>query len=153
MYRLLLVFFVLVSPFTILAQDRQRQKEFNLYHGLALDGYDAVSYFSGDPVKGKKSFSYTWQGVTYHFANAANLERFKKAPADYEPQYGGWCAYAMGNTGEKVEVDPETYKILNGKLYLFYNKYFTNTLKSWNKNEVTLKRQADANWKKVFYVH
>ena len=78
-------------------------------------------------------------------------ELFKKNPAQYEPQYGGWCAYAMGNDGSKVEVDPETFKILNAKLYLFYNKYFTNTLKSWNKDEGRLMKSADANWMKFYH--
>ena len=57
----------------------------------------------------------------------------------------------MGKSGDKVEVDPETFKILNGKLYLFYNKYFNNTLKSWNKDEVNLKAKADANWQKIYH--
>ena len=74
---------------------------------------------------------------------------FLKNPKNYEPQYGGWCAYAMGSNGEKVEVDPETYKILDGKLYVFYNAYFNNTLKSWNKDEAKLKKQADKNWQKI----
>jgi hypothetical protein len=55
----------------------------------------------------------------------------------------------MGAKGEKVEVDPETFKIVNGKLFLFYNAYFNNTLKSWNKDEANLNRKADANWKKI----
>ena len=84
----------------------------------------------------------------YYFSSQQNLNLFKANPSKYEPQFGGWCAYAMGNTGEKVEVDPETFKILNGKLYLFYNKLFTNTLKSWNKNENKLLNQANANWLK-----
>ena len=46
-----------------------------------------------------------------------------------------------------VEIDPETFKILNGKLYLFYNKGFTNTLPLWNKDETKLKSKADENWK------
>ena len=63
----------------------------------------------------------------------------------------GWCAYAMGAKGEKVSIDPETFKIINGKLYLFYNSYFNNTLKSWNKNEPTLKAKADVNWKRIYH--
>jgi hypothetical protein len=55
----------------------------------------------------------------------------------------------MGAKGENVEVDPETFKIVNGKLFLFYNAYFNNTLKSWNKDEANLNRKADANWKKI----
>ena len=61
----------------------------------------------------------------------------------------GWCAYAMGAKGEKVEVDPETFKIVDGKLYLFYNKFFNNTLESWNKDEARLRSNADKNWSKI----
>lgn len=125
-----------------------RKKEFLLDKGTAISGYDATSYFAGKPQKGKKDFSYTHEGVTYLFTNANNLETFKKNPAKYEPQYGGWCAYAMGTKGEKVEVDPETYKVLNGKLYLFYHTFFSNTLNDWNKDENALKTKADANWTK-----
>ena len=56
----------------------------------------------------------------------------------------------MGATGEKVVVDPETFKIVNGKLFLFYNKYLNNTLKSWNKDEKALNARADVNWKKIY---
>ncbi len=54
----------------------------------------------------------------------------------------------MGETGEKVKVDPETYKILDGRLYLFYNFWGNNTLKDWNKNEQQLKRSGDQKWQK-----
>jgi hypothetical protein len=81
--------------------------------------------------------------------NAANLNRFKKDPRQYEPAYGGWCAYAMGKTGEKVKIDPETYKVVNGKLYLFYNFWGNNTLEDWNKNELNLKTSADKKWKQI----
>ena len=57
-------------------------------------------------------------------------EVFLKNPTNFEPEYGGWCAYAMGDSGEKVTINPETFKIINGKLYLFYNAFLTNTLKS-----------------------
>mgnify|MGYP000875771816 FL=1 len=52
----------------------------------------------------------------------------------------------MGATGEKVEVDPETFKVKEGKVYLFYNAYFNNTLTSWNKDEARLHQAADRNW-------
>jgi len=118
--------------------------------GLAIEGYDPVAYFvSGKAIEGKKEYSYTLNGVTYEFSSAQNRDLFKAAPAKYQPQYGGWCAYAMGAKGEKVEVDPGTFKVLDGKLYLFYNKYFNNTLKSWNKDEANLKMKADANWTKI----
>ena len=127
-----------------------RTKHFNLEHNLAIQGYDPVAYFKQNTaVKGSKDLAVFYQGVTYYFSSAANKEEFKKNPALYEPQYGGWCAYAMGSKGEKVEIDPKTFKITNGKLYLFYNKFFNNTLTSWNKDEMGLKDKADINWKTI----
>ena len=78
-----------------------------------------------------------------------DLNSFQANPEKFEPQYGGWCAYAMGHDGSKVEVDPETFKIINGKLFLFYNRFFNNTLKTWNQDESKLHAQADANWQKI----
>ncbi|MEO7531133.1 MAG: YHS domain-containing (seleno)protein, partial [Sediminibacterium sp.] len=91
------------------------------------------------------------EGVTYRFESAKNKQLFMADPAKYEPQYGGWCAYAMGAKGEKVSVDPATFKIIDGKLFLFYNRFFNNTLKDWNKDEANLKTGADRNWKKFTY--
>jgi YHS domain-containing protein len=147
-HSLFLVFLIAVSTIAQ-AQTATRQKNYNLNKGVAINGYDPVSYFKNKPEKGSAAISYVYDGVTYRFANAAHLAEFKQNQAGFEPQYGGWCAYAMGNTGEKVEVDPETYKIIDGKLYLFYNHLFTNTLKTWNKNEASLKAKADANWPKI----
>jgi YHS domain-containing protein len=130
--------------------DQARKKEFNISNkGIALQGYDAVSYFkSAAPKMGTAEFAYTYQGITYWFESKANKVEFASNSTKYEPAYGGWCAYAMGNSGEKVEVNPETFKIINNTLYLFYNAYFTNTLTKWNKNEAVLKAAADNNWKK-----
>jgi YHS domain-containing protein len=127
-----------------------RKKHFNLDNGLAIEGYDPVAYFKmNKAIKGKKDFSIYHQGSTYYFSSQANKDLFKANPSEYEPQYGGWCAYAMGSDGEKVSVDPETFKIINNKLYLFYNKLFNNTLKSWNKDENNLKKKADENWSRI----
>jgi YHS domain-containing protein len=130
-----------------------RKKHFNLTSSsLAISGYDPVAYFKiNKAVKGKKDLSVNHQGVLYYFSSVENKEEFKKNPSKYEPEYGGWCAFAMGDYGEKVNVDPETFKITNGKLYLFYNKFFNNTLKSWNKDEANLKNKGDINWRKIFH--
>lgn len=128
-----------------------QNKNFNLdKSALAIEGYDPVAYFvSGKPMEGKASIALVVDGVTYRFINAQNRDLFKAAPSKYQPQYGGWCAYAMGAKGEKVSVDPETFKVLDGKLYLFYNRFFNNTLKDWNKDESSLKLKADKNWLKI----
>lgn len=128
-----------------------RKKQFNTEDNLAIQGYDPVAYFAlGKAVKGSKDNAVFYQGVTYYFSSAANKEAFKKEPARYEPQYGGWCAYAMGAKGEKVSVDPKTFKVLDGKLFLFYNKFFNNTLTDWNKDETNLHSKADINWEKIY---
>jgi len=145
---LLLVF----TSLSVQAQSDKRRKEYNLGKmTLAIQGYDPVSYLDGQAEKGSPSNAVVYEGVTYHFSSIAHREKFKIDPAKYEPQYGGWCAYAMGKTGEKVEVDPKTFKVLNGKLFLFYNKYINNTLKSWNKDEKNLNASADINWKKIYH--
>ena len=141
---------LLVLSGSSLAQttDESRRELFNLgKENLAIKGYDPVSYFVSDkPLEGSKEFSYTYMGVVYRFANAGNLETFKADPVKYEPAYGGWCAYAMGKD-YLADINPETYKILDGKLLLFYNKLFTNTLPKWNKDESTLYPAAEKNWK------
>ena len=132
------------------SQEATRVKQFNLAKsGLAIEGYDPVAYFTQKKaVKGKSNLGSTYEGVIYYFSSQVNKDAFVKNPTTYEPQYGGWCSYAMGANGEKVEVDPETFKIVDGKLNLYYNAYFNNTLKSWNKEETNLKKKADINWKK-----
>jgi len=131
-------------------ESAKRIKECNIEDGVALQGYDPVSYFSGKPLKGNKKYTTAYQGINYLFANESNKEIFKKEPAKYEPEYGGWCAYAMGENGEKVNIDPQTYKIKDGKLYVFYNRFFNNTLDKWNKDEKNYKRKADVNWSKIY---
>jgi len=129
----------------------KRVKEFNLNKTIALSGYDPVAYFKhGKAVEGKKEYAVTTEGVTFYCSSSSNKDLLQKNPLAYEPQYGGWCAYAMGSNGEKVEVDPETFKIIDNKLYLYYNAYFNNTLKNWNKDETNLKQKADVNWSKFY---
>jgi len=135
---------------SLMAQSREvRVRQFNIEEGIALQEYDPVAYFTVQKaLKGRKEFAYTHQGITYYFFSQDNKYLFMKNPAHYEPQYGGWCAYAMA-AGEKVEIDPKTFKIVEGKLYLFYNFFFNNTLTDWNKNEQSLKGRADSNWAKI----
>jgi YHS domain-containing protein len=126
-----------------------RQKTFNTKKNVAIEGYDPVSYFKEGPEEGNSSMQFSHEGIIYYFSNVENFNLFKANPKKYEPQYGGWCAYAMGEKGEKVKVDPETYKIVNGKLYLYYNFWGNNTLESWNENEEILLKNAEGNWLKI----
>jgi YHS domain-containing protein len=68
----------------------------NSEHGLAIKGYDPVSYFiTGKPMPGLAQFSTTYKGATYRYASAENRNRFLAAPEQFLPQYGGYCAYAI----------------------------------------------------------
>ncbi len=145
------VFAVLLLNSSSFAQQATRTAQFNIEKGVALQGYDPVAYFTQNKaIKGKKELAVAAEGVTYYFATAEDKELFKKDYKKYEPQYGGWCAYAMGATSEKVDIDPETFKIVAGKLYLFYHSWTNNTLNKWNKNEANLKAKADVSWTKFF---
>ncbi|MES2890820.1 MAG: YHS domain-containing (seleno)protein [Bacteroidota bacterium] len=148
---LAIMLFVALSS-KVTAQESLRKTHFNLKSQVAIQGYDPVAYFNlGHAEKGKEHLAVFYQGVNYYFSNNANKELFKKQPAKYEPAYGGWCAYAMGASAEKVSIDPATFKIVDGRLFLFYNKFFNNTLKDWNKKQAELEAAADANWSKLFH--
>jgi YHS domain-containing protein len=122
----------------------------NLKGGYAAEGYDVVAYFSKTAVKGNAKFATTHKGAGYKFSSLENLEKFKKSPDTYAPQYGGWCAYAIALKSKKVGIDPKTYEIRGGKLYLFYNSWGTDTLKLWLKEKpAKLKIAADKNWAKI----
>ena len=99
----------------------------NIYTGFfgntALGGYDAVSYFEMSKAeKGNKNFATEHKGVVWHFSSEAHLNMFKRAPEKYMPQYGGFCAWAVAVKKTRASGDPEYWKIVNGKLYLNYDK-------------------------------
>ncbi len=145
---LLLSITMAFSNVNIAAQSDIRKKNFNIdKNGVAIQGYDPVAYFeSNKAIEGKSSINLLVDGIIYYFSTLQNKELFRANPSKYEPQYGGWCAYAMGATGEKVEIDPSTFKIVNGKLNLFYHTWVNNTLTKWNKEEASLKSKAAINW-------
>lgn len=125
-------------------------QEYNLKKGYVAEGYDVVSYFSNTAEKGDTAYTATFEGVKFKFVSKQNLETFKKAPKKYIPAYGGFCAYALGTKAERVSIDPETFEIRDGKLYLFYNSWGINTFKMWQEEGAEqLKEKADKNWVKI----
>ncbi|MCZ8355384.1 MAG: YHS domain-containing (seleno)protein [Cyclobacteriaceae bacterium] len=119
-------------------------------NGLALGGFDVVAYFSGKAKKGDAKINATFNNANYLFSSTANRDAFKKNPTKYLPQYDGYCAWAVGAKNAKFPVNPETFKIIDNKLYLFYNGPFNggnfNTLVEWNTDEANLLKTANANW-------
>jgi len=128
----------------------QAQENLNLKNGVATEGYDVVTYFNNEAIKGEKNYTFKYEGAIYQFSTSKNLEIFKKNPEMYAPQYGGYCAYAVAVKGEKVGVNPKSFQILDNKLYLFYDSWGVNTLEKWNnEGEEELQKQADENWEKI----
>ena len=114
--------------------------------GVAIQGYDPVAYFSeSKPVKGSNEFSYEWQGATWHFSNAENRDLFAAEPDKYAPQYGGYCAWAV-KEGTTAPIDPQAWKIVDGKLYLNLNP---NIQKRWEEDIPGNIAKADQNWPEV----
>ena len=143
----LIPLYLLIISTSLLAQKTQ----YNTTRGYVTEGYDVVSYFTNkEPLEGENKLTITFDGTKFKFSSEQNLKLFKANPKKYIPQYGGYCAYAMGKKGEKVAIDPENYEIRDGKLYLFYNSWINNTLKSWKQGGAEkLKKQADINWLRV----
>lgn len=120
---------------------------------VAIGGYDLVAYFKQNKaVKGTPANKTTYDNVIYYFANAEDKDTFSKNPEAYLPQYDGYCALAIGTKKKKVSINPETFKVTDGKLYLFYNATLPlghekfNSLEPWNEDEPNLIKKADSNW-------
>ncbi|MEO1045309.1 MAG: YHS domain-containing (seleno)protein [Pseudomonadota bacterium] len=113
----------------------------------AVSGYDVVSYFEGNgqPVRGSDKFKVSYKGANYFFASAANATKFKQNPTAFAPQYGGHCAWAMSR-GSLAPGDPLLYKVVDGKLYLNFNK---NVQQTWLKDVPGFIAKADAQWPSI----
>ncbi len=112
-------------------------------NGVALKGYDPVSYFVDvKPSQGMEKFMAKHDGATYLFSSEKNRDTFVASPAKFVPEYGGFCAYGAAKGG-KFEVDPMAYTVVDGKLYLNKNK---DVQKLWTADVPGFISQADRNW-------
>jgi YHS domain-containing protein len=128
-----------------IAASGQRSPVF-IQSGKAISGYDAVSYFTkSKPIQGNEKFVYSWNGAKWYFESADNLKAFSSNPDRYAPQYGGYCAYGMAN-GYKAPTEKDAWTIVNGKLYLNYNK---EVQKLWVDKQSEFIGKADKNWPSV----
>lgn len=128
----------------------QNETDYNTKKGFVANGYDLTSYFNNKPEKGNKKNILHLRGLKFKFSSKENLIKFKANPDKYLPQYGGYCAYAVAEKGKKVSINPESFEIRDGKLYLFYNSWGVNTLELWQENNPEgLKDKADQLWKTI----
>lgn len=111
--------------------------------GVAIRGSDPVAYFTeGRPIQGSPDFAAEWGGATWHFASGANRSRFLAEPEAYAPQYGGFCAWAVSQ-GYTAPIDPEAWRIVDGRLYLNYDR---SIQRRWEADIPGHIARADTNW-------
>jgi hypothetical protein len=112
-------------------------------NGLALKGFDAVAYFNqGKAIEGKKEFEHTWMDATWRFSTAENHDLFAKSPEKYAPQFGGYCAFGVTG-GYLAPTDPTAWKVVEGKLYLNYDK---DIQKKWSEDIPGNIKKANEKW-------
>jgi len=114
--------------------------------GYALRGYDPVAYFEAKaPTRGDAAHRVVYRGSTFLFASEQNRRKFAADPEHYAPQFGGFCALGTAN-GYKVSTEPDAFKVVDGKLYLNYNR---KVFDIWTKDEPGYIARANRNWPEV----
>ena len=139
---------LLLSRYT-LAETPLHQRYNLMGESVGLASYYPVAYFpegGGKSAKGLTNFSHQHNGVTYRFSSKENLERFIKNPTRYLPAYGGWCAWAVAELGKRVDVDPESFIVRDGRLFVFYRDPSLDTRSLWLKNVNEFINRGDAKW-------
>lgn len=101
------------------AQEADRGEVWTDVWGLALGGYDAVSYFGADgPRRGSRAFELHWRGGAWLFADMDKMEAFARAPTSFAPAFGGYCAQTLAAAQRLVGCDPNVFVIHSGRLVL-----------------------------------
>ncbi len=89
--------------------------------GIAIGGYDPVSYFTKEePELGFPEYEYIWFGVSWIFTSEANRDIFALNPQTYAPIFGGHGTMSLSR-GYLSDGNPHIFKILGGRLFLFYS--------------------------------
>ena len=148
------LFFLTICMASIVQVGNSQKPSFTNDDKVALNGYDVVAYHNAhSAVRGSNEHTAIVEGTTYYFSNVANQKAFKENHGNYLPQFGGFCAFAMAMQGKTVPSDPNTFKIRDGKLYMFYNDFYQgkpfNTIVPWNGAEQEMLQKATANWSKT----
>ena len=114
--------------------------------GNAIDGYDPVAYhLDGRSVEGSSDFEFEWMGATWRFASAEHRDLFAADPDAYAPAYGGYCAYGVA-LRNKPSIDPEAWRIVDGRLYLNLSK---SIQARWEQDIPGYIVKADAIWPEI----
>jgi len=126
----------------VLAGDKDKIGNADESH-VAIKGYDTIAYFTEQrAVKGKEEFEFSWEGVRWLFSSAADRDLFAADPERFSPQYGGHCALGMA-AGKVGPINPELWKIVDGKLYFASSKAASDRFAA---NEAEIIKKANQQW-------
>jgi YHS domain-containing protein len=118
------------------------------FGNVAILGYDPVAYFSeGRAVKGSPEIKQSWLGAIWYFSSDANRDAFAADPIRYAPQYGGFCAMSTAFGEISANIDPEAWRIIDGRLYLFGGK--AGLEEDFDPNAAKVLADAEAHWPEV----
>lgn len=113
---------------------------------LGLHGVDPVAFIDiGNRVEGTAEYTAVHDGVAYYFATRQNMNAFKRAPAKYLPQNGGFCTFGV-SVGKKFDGDPQYADVHNGKLYVFLNE---DIFRNYQKDKTGVIAKAEKNWTRI----
>lgn len=76
--------------------------------GVILQGHDPVSLRQGHDQVGNAAIKTRYHGAVYHFATEENKQKFLANPNQYEPEFGGYCAYGLA-VGNLAPIELWTY--------------------------------------------
>lgn len=144
-----MAFLAVLAPAGLLggAADAGTSVNTGYFGGVAIEGYDPVAYFTeGRPMKGSEDYSLEWLGAVWQFANAEHRDLFAQTPLKYAPQYGGHCSAGVAFGENTINIDPEAWSIVDGKLYLQYSKA---GVEEWERHREEWIARAEENWPEV----
>jgi hypothetical protein len=119
---------------------------FNSYTGLAIDGYDPVSYFvDGAPRLGRPDFELRFGGASWRFVNEGNMAAFAADPDVYAPRFGGRDPVAIVRDAA-APGHPMLWLIAENHLYLFYSEA---AQAAFAKDPETAVEAAERHWRDV----
>jgi hypothetical protein len=117
----------------------------NLSTGLAINGFDPVSYRLGvRPLAGRAEYELIQDRFVWRFASQANLEAFRDAPEIYMPAFGGFDPTGVAN-GVAVDSDPRQFAVVGSRLFLFRSADNRQRFL----RESSLLAQAESRWNAV----
>lgn len=144
-YRLGAIVALAVSCVGAAAAEERSPINTGYFGNVAISGYDPVAYFTdGRAVQGSPEINQSWLGANWHFASGKHRDAFVAEPMRYAPQYGGFCAGSMSIGMITDNIDPKSWRIIDGKLYLFGGS--GGSEQDFDPSAAKILADADAHW-------